>query len=134
MDLKVFWGAPCPLGLQNMSAALQKIGKDISEIAPIFVTIDPQRDTSENLKIYAENWHSSFVFLTGSSEKIQEAIKAFRVYAAKATPDNTMADYLMDHSTLIYIMDREGNFIEAHPHTTSSEALADALKRILLNN
>lgn len=122
----------CPLGLQNMTAALELLGRDIDQVAPIFITIDPERDTAANLKNYAPNWHSSFVFLTGSKEEVGKAIKNYKVYAAKAKPDGTVAEYLMDHSTLIYIMDRKGTFLEAHPHTTEPEKLAAAVRKHLL--
>lgn len=122
----------CPLGLQNMTKALEKMGKDIDQIAPIFITIDPVRDTIEFLKTYAQNWHSSFSFLTGTQTNVNQAIKNYKVYAQKAKPDGTYADYLMDHSTLIYIMDRKGNFIESLSHTTDPQKISNALKRILI--
>lgn len=122
----------CPLGLQNITAALNLLGRDIDQIAPIFVTIDPERDTSENLKNYAPNWHSSIVFLTGSQKQVGEAIRAYKVYAQKAKPDNTVAEYLMDHSTLIYVMGRDGKFLEAHPHTTEPDKLAEVLRKYVM--
>lgn len=123
----------CPMGLQNMSQALNQIGRDIDQVAPIFITIDPERDTVKLLHAYAQNWHPSFIFLTGSSQDIQKSIKDFKVYAAKATPDNTVAEYLMDHSTLIYIMDDDGKFIEALPHTTEPTKISHVLKNIFIS-
>ena len=124
----------CPLGLQNMTQALEKMGRDVDQIAPIFITIDPARDKVEFLKTYAENWHASFLFLTGTQEKIDQAIKNYKVYAQKATPDGTYADYLMDHSTLIYLMDRDGNFVESLSHTTAPEKIAESLTKILIKD
>jgi protein SCO1/2 len=121
----------CPLGLQNMSGALQALGRDLDDIVPIFVTIDPQRDTVENLKIYASNFHPKFIMLTGTPSEIAAVLKSYKVYAAKAKPDGTMADYLMDHSTLIYLIDREGHFVKSFPHTTPPEELAKAITLLL---
>lgn len=121
----------CPLGLQNMSSALTALKRDLEEVAPIFVTIDPQRDTVENLKIYASNFHPKFTMLTGTSQEVTPVLKNYKVYAAKAKPDGTMADYLMDHSTLIYLMDREGHFIKSFPHTIAPADLAKAVTVLL---
>jgi cytochrome oxidase Cu insertion factor (SCO1/SenC/PrrC family) len=121
----------CPLGLQNMSGALKIMSRDLDDVVPIFVTIDPERDTVENLKIYVTNFHPKFTMLTGTPQQIAPVLKSYKVYAAKAKPDGTMADYLMDHSTLIYLMDRQGHFLKSFPHTTSSEDLAKAVTTIL---
>lgn len=121
----------CPLGLQNMSGALNLLGRDLDDIVPIFITIDPERDTVENLKIYATNFHSKFLMLTGTQEQINSVLKSYKVYAAKAKPDGTMADYLMDHSTLIYLMDRQGHFLKSFQHTASPEELAKSLTTLL---
>jgi cytochrome oxidase Cu insertion factor (SCO1/SenC/PrrC family) len=121
----------CPLGLQNMSGALNILGRDLDDVVPIFVTIDPERDTVESLKIYTTNFHPKFIMLTGTPEEVAPVLKSYKVYAAKAKPDGTMADYLMDHSTLIYLMDRKGHFMKSFPHTTAPEDLAKAVTAIL---
>jgi protein SCO1/2 len=121
----------CPLGLQNMSGALKALGRDLDDVVPIFVTIDPERDTVENLKVYASNFHPKFIMLTGAPEEVAPVLKDYKVYAVKAKPDGTMADYLMDHSTLIYLMDRNGHFLKSFPHTMAPEDLAKAVTAIL---
>jgi len=121
----------CPLGLQNMSGALTALGRDIEAVQPLFVTIDPERDTVENLKIYASNFHPKFTMLTGTPQEIAPVLKSYKVYAAKAKPDGTMADYLIDHSTMIYLMGRKGQFLKSFPHTASPEELAKAITMLL---
>ncbi|MCE3230600.1 MAG: hypothetical protein K0R52_528 [Alphaproteobacteria bacterium] len=121
----------CPLGLQNISGALTALGRDLEEVVPIFVTVDPERDTVENLKIYASNFHPKFIMLTGTPQEINPVLKNYKVYAVKAKPDGTMADYLIDHSTIIYLMDRKGQFLKSFPHTTPPEELAKAITMIL---
>jgi cytochrome oxidase Cu insertion factor (SCO1/SenC/PrrC family) len=122
----------CPMGLQHMSKGLELLGTDIDQVVPIFITIDPERDNVESLHQYAQNWHSSFLFLTGSQEQLQPVLKAFKVYAVKAKPDGTLADYLMDHSALIYLMDRSGQLVDFCPHTTEPEAIAAMIRKHLL--
>ena len=122
----------CPMGLQNMSEALTALGRDLDEVVPIFVTIDPERDTIGNLKIYASNFHPKFIMMTGEPREIDLILKKYKVYAVKAKPDGTMADYLIDHSTLIYLMDRKGGFIKSFPHTITGEALAKEITKILI--
>jgi cytochrome oxidase Cu insertion factor (SCO1/SenC/PrrC family) len=121
----------CPLGLQNISGALRAVGRDLDNIVPLFVTIDPERDTVENLKIYASNFHPNFIMLTGTPSDVAPVLKSYKVYASKAKPDGTMADYLMDHSTLIYLINREGHFVKSFPHTMPPEDLAKAITLLL---
>ncbi|MCX7337725.1 MAG: SCO family protein [Alphaproteobacteria bacterium] len=122
----------CPLGLQNMSKAIDLLQKDRDQVVPIFITIDPKRDTVENLKLHASNFHPSFVMLTGPQDQIDGVSKAYRVYAATAPNDGT-TDYLMDHSTMIYIMDRNGAFVQQFPHTVDPEVLAKVLQKCLFS-
>lgn len=123
----------CPLGLQNITGALKDLGKDVDQIIPIFITVDPERDDVKSLSLYAQNWHSSFVMLTGSQQQLDPVIKAFKVYAVKSKPQGTEADYLIDHSALVYLMDRQGKFIDFFPHTTPPAQIAQKIRKHLLN-
>lgn len=123
----------CPLGLRNISMAVDLLGLDIDHVVPIFITIDPERDDQESLLSYASTIHSSFVMLTGSQKSIENALKAYNVYAAKAKPDGTMADYLMDHSSLVYLMDRDGQLVDYFPHTESPKKIAERVQNHLLS-
>lgn len=122
----------CPMGLQNISAALQSLGTDLGRIVPIFITIDPERDDVKNLNLYAQNWHSSFIFLTGTPQELDPVMKSYKVYTSKVKPEGTEADYIMDHSALIYLIDREGNFIDFFPHTTNPAQIANKIRKHLL--
>ncbi len=122
----------CPMGLQHITKALELLGTDIDQVIPLFITVDPERDTQESLKTYAQNWHSSLIFLTGTREQINPVLKAYKVYAVKAKPDGTMADYLVDHSALIYLMDRQGKLVAFFPHTTEPETIAQKIRQLLL--
>lgn len=122
----------CPLGLRNISNALELLGNDLDQVIPIFITIDPERDTPEALNSYATTIHSSFIMLTGTQQQLDPVLKSYRVYAAKAKPDGTMADYLMDHTSLVYLMDRNGKLIDLFSHNTSPEEIAKKIQAHLI--
>lgn len=124
----------CPMGLYNISQALKILKNDRDQVVPIFITIDPERDTIEALKTYGQNFDPNFVMLTGSEKNIQKAIKAYHVYAKKTKPQGTSAAYLMDHSTLVYLMDREGKFITHFPHNTPPQEMAKNILKHLVKD
>lgn len=122
----------CPAALYNMTQAFNELDpKELREFAPLFITIDPQRDTVKNLKTYMQNFHPSFTALTGSQEQLNKAIKAYRVYAKKAQPDGTSTEYLLDHSSIIYVMDRQGRFITSFNHQTEPEVIKSTLRHVM---
>lgn len=122
----------CPMGLDNISKALKILERDRDQIVPIFVTVDPDRDTPKNLNLYSQNFHPRFVMLTGDQKTIEKVKKDFHVFSQKAKESETnTTDYLIDHSTLIYIMDREGKFIRMFPHTTEPEKIAAMINESL---
>lgn len=121
----------CPLGLQNITQALNHLGRDRDQIVPIFITVDPKRDTVKHLAIYATNFHPSFVMLTGQVDEIEQLKKKFKVYSALAKTSIEERDYLIDHTTLVYLMDREGHYVESFAHSTPPEKIAQILQKAL---
>jgi protein SCO1/2 len=103
----------CPLGLSNISKALASLERDRDQFVPIFITVDPKRDTPDLLKVYATNFDPAFVMLTGSDEIIENVKDKYHVYAKSIAHGNS---YLVDHSTYIYLIDRDGKFIKHIPH------------------
>ena len=97
----------------------------------MFVSIDPQRDTPQVLKSYVENFGSRLIGLTGTPEEVAAAAKAYRVYYAKAGNSGADTDYLMDHSSIIYLMGPDGQFVKHMPYTTDAAKLAQDLKEAL---
>ena len=93
-------------------------------IQPVFITLDPERDTSENLESFSQNFHKDLIYLTGSPDQIDQAKKVYRVYAAHASEDK---DAEIDHSSLIYLMDKDGHYRAHFDHETPSE---DIVKRV----
>jgi protein SCO1/2 len=104
-----FCPAICPTELQRMASVLDKLPKDMAAaITPIFVTVDPERDTVEVMKNYVEMFHPRLVGLTGTPKEIKQVKDGYKIYAAKVQ-DETMSDYTMDHSSYIYFMDPQNN-------------------------
>jgi protein SCO1/2 len=124
----------CPVELQTMSDALDLLGAEAGRVTPIFVTVDPERDTPEVLREYASHFHPRLVALTGSAEDIGAVARAYRVYYAKATGTQAPADpadYLMDHTAIIYLMGPDGLFYTHFSPGTSAADLAEALADIV---
>jgi cytochrome oxidase Cu insertion factor (SCO1/SenC/PrrC family) len=118
----------CPTTLQDIADALAKLGPAADQVAPIFITIDPERDTVQYLKGYAEQFDAKFVALTGSADQIAIAAKSYRVYYRKAT---NQADYLMDHSSIVYLMGRDGKFLTHFTPETTPDQMADTVRKYL---
>jgi protein SCO1/2 len=98
----------CPTELSNMASALDVLGTKAKNVQPIFITVDPERDTPEFLADYVANFHPRLIGLTGTPEQVKAAAKAYKVYYAKATkPGET--DYLMDHTSFVYLWVRTGD-------------------------
>jgi cytochrome oxidase Cu insertion factor (SCO1/SenC/PrrC family) len=121
----------CPTELQVMSAALDNLGAKADDIQPIFITFDPQRDTPEVLKQYVSNFHPRLVGLTGTPEEIAVAAKAYRVFYNRLEDTSGPDTYLMDHSTITYLMDKQGKFLKHFSYSTDAAALAQDLEKLI---
>lgn len=124
----------CPLGLNHISKALTLLGQDRDKIVPIFITIDPLRDTVELLKLYAQNFNANFIMLTGTTAEIEAVKKDYKVFAKRSDKDDKMSDYLLDHSTLVYLLNKKGQFIRMFPHSTDPEKMAAYINSEILND
>ena len=123
----------CPMALQHISQALKQLGADRGRFAPIFITLDPKRDTSEVLFNHAKNFDPSFVMLTGPEEELKSLQSSYQVYAKKKVDTNQTDEvYDIDHSSLIYLMSPEGKFLQMFPHTTKPERIAQIFIQHLL--
>src|SRR6266480_2120601 len=98
----------CPTALNEMALALDKLGKERGAVGIVFITVDPERDTPEELKSYVASFDAPIVALTGTADEVAQAAKAYRVYYAKHP--RTGGGYDMDHSAVIYVMDPAGRF------------------------
>lgn len=121
----------CPSGLQTLTIALHNIGKYSQNLTPLFVSIDPERDTPQTLGNYLESFHSDIQGLTGSPEQIQKIIKTYRVYTKKISDPSEPNRYFFDHSSFFYLMDIEGKYVKHFPSSISAEALSSELSSYL---
>lgn len=120
----------CPAELQVMSAAIDGLGKKAEKVTPVFITVDPERDTVEQMKSYVSNFHKSLVGLTGSLEDIRAVAKAFRIYYARSKDDST-TDYLMDHSSIVYLMSPEGEYLTHFAYGTGVDKMVKGIAKYL---
>ncbi|MBL4618191.1 MAG: SCO family protein [Robiginitomaculum sp.] len=124
----------CPTALQVMGAAMQSIGDKASNFQPVLITIDPDRDTPELLAQYvtSNGFPEGLVGLTGTKEQIATAAKAFSVVYRRAAGDEQADDYLMDHSSIVLLMDDKGEFVAAFGHQDSPQVIAKCLNDYLV--
>jgi cytochrome oxidase Cu insertion factor (SCO1/SenC/PrrC family) len=99
----------CPTELQTIAGALDRLGPDAARIVPLFITIDPARDSAPVLADYVKLFDKRLVGLTGTDQQIHDVARAYRVYYAKVT-QKSPGSYLMDHSSFIYLMAPDGRF------------------------
>jgi len=127
----------CPMGLDIMGAAIEQLTASTPEKAarlqPLFISIDPQRDTPEALAEYLKYFNHNIIGLTGSPAQIDQTIKAYRIYAAKVPnqADQAADSYMMDHSSFFYLMDGNNQFVAHFDHATPAEKIAAALGKLI---
>lgn len=122
----------CPMSLSTMAGALDLLPAEQAEqVVPILITIDPERDTVAQLAQYAPLFHPRLVALTGTLEEIKQAASAYRVYFAKAGEVADNADYLMDHSTFIYLVGPDGKYRTHFSHSATAEEMAEGVREAL---
>ena len=116
----------CPTSLTVMGAALDRLPQEQAEqVVPVFITVDPARDTVEQLAAYAPLFHPRLVALTGSEDEVREAARAWRVYYH--VPDEEGDAYLVDHSTFVYLMGPDGSYRSHFGIDTSPEKMAEVI-------
>lgn len=115
----------CPTDLALITDVINKLG-DKANIAPIFITVDPERDTVEQMKKYMENFSPKIIALTGTKEETNAVASAYRVYHKKAQSESTNG-YNVDHSGFIYLMDKDGNYLAHFSHEQSAEEIASKI-------
>jgi protein SCO1 len=118
----------CPTTLQTLTDAMTALGPKADKVTPVFITVDPERDTAKALKDYAANFTPRLVMLTGSPADIAAVAKEYRVYYAKAGEG---PNYAMDHTALIYLMGPDGTYVTHYaPQATADDIAKDLSKRL----
>lgn len=121
----------CPTTLTAVATALDKLGPKAAPLVPVFITVDPARDTPAVMKRYAAAFSPRIVGLTGTEAQIGAVAKEYRVYYAKHKTGPGPNDYLMDHSSLLYLMGPDGKFVALVPADLSGVELAKALGKLI---
>lgn len=121
----------CPTELQVMSGALSALGEEAAKIQPIFITVDPDRDTPEVMARYVKQFDPRLIGLSGTAAETANIARKYRVYYEKVKDPDSSADYSMDHSSLIYLMGPDGGFLTFFPPGTSPEKMAAKIKSLM---
>jgi cytochrome oxidase Cu insertion factor (SCO1/SenC/PrrC family) len=119
----------CPADLMAITQALDALGPSAQGVLPVFITIDPERDTKV-LGEYIAAFHHSLVGLTGSPEQIRKVADAYKAFYVKV-PDERGAGYSIDHTGVIYLMGRDGEYLGFMPPQTSPDRLTEILRKYL---
>ena len=116
----------CPADLTAISLALDRLGAAADAVQPIFITLDPERDTAAHLAEYVPLFHPRLIGLTGNAEDIRNVALAYKVYYAKYPPGRP--DYVIDHSSFVYLVDHAGKYIGFLPPGTNADRMVEIIK------
>ena len=119
----------CPTDLQSIGLAIDQLGTSGEGVQPVFVTLDPDRDTPQHLANYVPFFHPRLIGLTGDASSIRQVARAYKVYYAKVPTNEN--DYTIDHSGYIYLMDRAGQYLGFFPPGTPPNRMADVIRPLL---
>ena len=119
----------CPTTLFEMSEVLKAMGKDADRVNAYYISVDPERDTQAVMKEYLSSFDPRLKGLTGTPQQVAKVMSEYRVYSKKVPLKD--GDYTMDHTALIYLMDRDGKFVAPFNINQKPEQAASDLKRYL---
>jgi cytochrome oxidase Cu insertion factor (SCO1/SenC/PrrC family) len=119
----------CPTELQTISQAMDALGGKADQVVPLFISVDPARDTPAQLKSYAESFTPRLVALTGTAEQVAQAARGYKIYYQKVEQKN--GEYLMDHSSFVFLMGRDGRYLAHFTPNSSPDAIAQAIEKNL---
>lgn len=120
--------AVCPVELQKMAKVLDAL--DGTDIQPLFISVDPERDTVDVMKGYVEQFHPAIVGLTGNRAQVDAVMESYKVYATKIESE-MMDGYMMDHSAFMYLMSPDDALITLYPTEDTAENIAEDIKNRL---
>lgn len=111
----------CPVELEKITKVMESLGKDADKVQPLFITVDPERDTPEVMKNYVELFHPKIIGLTGTVDQVKAAEDAYKVYAAKADFDAN--GYTINHSSFTFFLNPQGDLVELFSASDSAEEM-----------
>lgn len=120
----------CPTALQQMAVAQDRLAEKGEDVQYMFISVDPERDTPEVLAQYvtANGFPDGLIGLTGTPEQVETAKQAFKVYANKVEDESSSAAYMVDHSSIIYFLDAQGELVDFFTHTSSPVDIATRVR------
>ena len=121
----------CPTTLNQVAEAMDALGPKANQIEPVFITVDPGRDTPAVVKQYTQAFTPKLLGLTGTPEEIAQVAREYRVYYAIHKTGSGPGDYTVDHSSILYLVDPDGRFVAPIPADSSGREMAAALSRYL---
>jgi protein SCO1 len=121
----------CPVGLATLTQVMEQLGDDASKLQPVFITVDPETDTPKRMKEFLTNFHPSIVGLTGTLEQIKAVESDYKVYAAKSEDKNMPGGYNVDHSGFVYLMGKDGKYLEHFTYDAEPKKLVNDIKEAI---
>ncbi len=120
--------AICPTELSKITDVLNQLGDEGNDIQPLFITVDPERDTPDVLKSYLELFHPRFIGYTGTAKQIDDIKKLYKVYSAKVDDPN-LSEYTVDHSSYIYFLNPEGQLLSLYKIDDGAEHMIKDIRK-----
>jgi protein SCO1/2 len=124
----------CPIELQSIATALDRLGPLAERVQPLFITVEPEKDTPDQLKSYVAQFHPRLIGLTGDPREVRKVLRAYKVYAAKTVRGPAPAqrdDPNVDHSSLVYLVDAAGKYVGYFPPGTSADRMVEVVRQQL---
>lgn len=125
----------CPTSLAVVGLVMDELGEDAAKVQPLFITIDPERDTPEAMAAFVADFHPRIIGLSGSPEQVKAAAYSHRAYYARAPVEEgaevTETEYAMDHSAYLYLMDPQGVYAHVFSPTDSAEEIAASIREFM---
>ncbi len=125
----------CPTTLGVVGLVMDELGEDAARVQPLFITVDPERDTPEIMADYVAAFHPRIIGLSGSAEQVAAAAHSHRAYYAKAPVEEGaeigVTEYAMDHSAYLYLMDPDGVYVHVFSPTDSADEIAAGIRGFL---
>ncbi len=117
----------CPTSLLLIQNAINHLGDKAKKVQPLFITLDPERDTPKVVGQYVAHFGPGLMGLSGNAEQIRQVADAYKVYYHKVEDTDSAMGYVIDHSGFLYLMGPDGNYITHFPHTIAEQSLTDGL-------
>ncbi len=122
----------CPTSLAVLSAALQELdNKQLENIWPIFITLDPQRDTPEKSAEYAQYFHKNIIGMTGTEQQTKALAEKYGVLYMRTELKDSALEYAVDHSSYFYFLQPDGTLVDKVQHTLNPKIIVETIDRLL---